>query len=91
VAVTNNPTNFPAAATVSGRTTKSNNTVFAFPNPTADWGQVLGYGLFVVSTVNGGICQYYNKLDSPNTVKAGLSPVQFDINQLVGEFAPSAG
>ncbi len=87
VAVTNNATNFPASTTVSGRTTQVNGTAFVFPNPTADWGLIIGWGAFTVATINTGICQYSNLLDSPITVKSGLSPVQFDIGQWVAEHA----
>lgn len=91
VSYTNNVTNWPAAATVSGRTTKANGTAVTYPNPTGDWGPVVGWGLFTVSTVNGGVCQYSNLLDSTITVKSGLTPVQFDIAQIVIEHARASG
>lgn len=83
ISVTNNVTNWPAAATVGAVTSKANGVAFAHPNPTADWGQVIGWGAFTVSTIGSGVCAYSNLLESPITVKAGLSPVQYDIGQLV--------
>lgn len=81
VAVANNVTNWPAAATVAGVTSKANGVAYAHPNPTGDWGLVIGWGAFTVST--GGVCQYSNLLDSSITVKSGLTPVQYDIGQLI--------
>jgi hypothetical protein len=45
VAVTNNTTNFPNA-TGGGPSLKVNGTVITFPAPTADWGTVVGWGLY---------------------------------------------
>lgn len=84
VAVTNNATNFPAAATVSGETTKSNGTKLTFPNPTGTWGAILYYGWFTVSS--GGTPEYSNQLDSSITVRSGNTPVEFDLAQLVMRF-----
>lgn len=91
VLFTNNTSNWPAAATVSNRTTKANNALITYPNPTADWGLIIGWGAFTVSPINTGICAYSNLLDSPITVKAGLTPVQFDVGQLIIEFARPTG
>jgi len=41
VAVTNNPTNFPAASAGS----KSNGTVITFPTPSANWGTAVAIGI----------------------------------------------
>lgn len=81
VAITNNATNFPPAATVAGVTTKKNGAKFTFPNPTGTWGQILAYGLFTAAT--GGTAQYTNLLDTPITVLSGNTPVEFDVNQVV--------
>lgn len=81
VAVTNNTTNFPAAVTTSGITTKSNGTKFTFPDPTGTWGNAIYYGWFTASS--GGTPEYTNPLDSGITIKSGNTPVEFDINQLV--------
>jgi hypothetical protein len=81
VAVVNNTTNFPAAVTTSGVTTKQNGAAFTFPNPTANWGQILYYGWFTAAT--GGVPEYANALDTPVTVNNGNTPVQFATGQLV--------
>lgn len=81
VAVTNNTTNFPAAITTSGVTTKSNGAKFTFPNPTANWGLMTHYGWFTAST--GGNPEYFNPLDASITVMNGNSPVEFDIGNLI--------
>lgn len=83
IAVTNNSTNWPAATTVGTVTSKANGTAFAHPNPTADWGLVIGWGAFTVSTIGSGVCAYANLLDGSITVKNGNTPVQYDIGQLV--------
>lgn len=90
VSSTNNGTNWPASATVSGKTTKANGTLITYPNPTADWGLIIGWGLFTVSPINTGTCAYSNLLDGSITVKSGLTPVQFDIGQLIVEFASAS-
>lgn len=81
VAVANNATNFPAAVTASGETTKSNGAKFTFPNPTSTWGLVVYYGWFTASS--GGTPEYSNPLDAPITIRSGNTPVEFDINQLI--------
>ena len=81
VTVTNNATNFPTAATVSGVTTKKNGAKFTFPNPSGLWGLITHYGFFTALT--GGTPEYSNPLDTPITIQSGNTPVEFDINQLV--------
>ncbi len=49
VAVTNNTTNWPNAS-AGNPTTKSNGAIFTFPTATADWGTVVGLGIFDAST-----------------------------------------
>ena len=83
LAITNNSTNFPAAATAGGTTSKANGAVFTHANPTADWGTIIGWGVFTVSTVNTGTCQYSNLLDGSITVRNGQTPVQYDVGQWV--------
>jgi hypothetical protein len=85
VAVVNSGTNFPAAATVSGITTKRNGVKFTFPNPTGTWGLITYYGWFTTST--GGSPEYTFELETPITVQSGNTPVEFDINQLEMEWA----
>lgn len=81
VSVTNNVTNFPAASTVDGITSKTNGTKLTFVNPTGTWGAILAYGWFLAST--GGTPEYWNPLDASVTVRNGNTPVEFDVNQLV--------
>lgn len=82
VTVTNNATNFPPATTVAGETKKANGTKLTFPNPTGNWGtSSLGhYGWFTAST--GGTPDFTNPVNSAITVKAGLTPVEFDVGTL---------
>lgn len=80
VAITNNATNWPAAATIGGVTTKKNGAKFTFPTPTGLWGLLSYYGLFVVSS--GGTPEFFNPLDTPITVQSGNTPVEFDIGFL---------
>lgn len=88
LSITNNSTNFPAAATVSGFTYKGNGVAFIHANPSADWGLVIGWGLFTVSS--GGVCQYSNFLDTSITIKGGQTPVQYDVGQfLISTARPS--
>lgn len=81
VAVTNNTTNFPAAVTNLGITTKTNGAAFTFTNPTGLWGLLTDLGWFTALT--GGVPQYVKELDTPITVQNGNTPVQFAIGQLV--------
>lgn len=81
VSITNNTTNFPAATTVDGVTSKSNGTKFTFVNPTGTWGVIVAYGFFLASS--GSTPEYWNPLDASITVRNGNTPVEFDINQLV--------
>lgn len=85
VAITNNATNFPAASSTSGVTSKSNGAKFTFPNPTGLWGAITYYGLFTASS--GGSPQYFNALDTPVTVQNGNTPVEFDVGNLVISFS----
>lgn len=87
-ATTNNATNYPAASTSSGTTTKANGTTFAFPNPTGTWGLITYFGFFTAST--GGLPEYWFKLDAAITVQNGNTPVQFDIGQLIMTFGATA-
>lgn len=85
VAIGNNTTNFPAATSLSGVTSKSNGAQFTFPTPTGLWGAITYYGLFTSSS--GGVPQYFNPLDTPVTVQNGNTPVQFDLGNLVLSFS----
>jgi hypothetical protein len=77
VSITNNTTNFPAATTSSGTTTKSNGAAFTFANPTGSWGTVTYWGLFTASS--GGTPEFTQALDNPVTIQSGNTPVQFAI------------
>jgi hypothetical protein len=59
VAITNNATNWPAAAGGS----KSNGTDIVFPAATADWGTLLGWGLF--DAASAGNLLYWGRLVGP--------------------------
>lgn len=85
LAIVNNATNFPAATTVGGITTKANGIKFTFVNPTGVWGLIAYYGFFTALT--GGTPEYSNALDAPITVRNGNTPVEFDIGQLVMTWA----
>jgi hypothetical protein len=80
VAVTNNATNFPAAATSSGVTTKVTGTDIVFTNPTGLWGQITYYGWYTVSS--GGTPEYTAPLDTPVAVSSGNTPVKVAAGQL---------
>lgn len=84
ISLTNNATNFPAASTSAGTTTKANGTAFTFANPTGNWGLLTYIGFFVATS--GGTPEYFFKLDANITVQSGNTPVQFDIGQLIMTF-----
>jgi hypothetical protein len=84
ITITNNATNFPAATTTAGTTTKTNGTAFVFANPTGTWGLLTYFGFFTALT--GGTPEYWFKLDANITVQNGNTPVQFDIGQLIMTF-----
>ena len=52
LAVTNNATNFPAAAAGA----KSNGTVFTFVTATANWGTVVAFAIFDAVTLGNMLC-----------------------------------
>ena len=66
-AVTNNATNWPAAAGGS----KSNGTAIAFPTATADWGTVVAFGLFDASS--GGNLLYWGALSASQSIPNGAT------------------
>lgn len=81
VAVLNNATNFPAATTVGGSTTKGIGVKVTYPNPTGSWGPLQQYGWF--ETATGGTPSYFNALNTVVTPTAGNAPVEFEPGQLV--------
>lgn len=77
VALTNNATNFPAAA--SGA--KSNGTAITFPNPTGSWGTaVVAVGLLDAS--NGGNLLYFAALTDPTKTFTIGDTASFPANSL---------
>lgn len=80
VAKTNNVTNFPAAATVSGVSSKTNGTKITFPNPTGNWGALIWYGIYTASS--GGTPEFVFPLDTAITATTGNTPVELDIGQI---------
>lgn len=85
VAVTNNAVNFPGAATAGGTTSKTSGAKVTFPNPTGAWGNLVEWGAFTTSS--GGTPRYTNPLDTSISPKAGNTPVEFDVGQLVTTWA----
>lgn len=84
VAVTNNATSFPPAATSQGITTKQNGVKMTFPNPTGSWGTLGYWGFFTASS--GGTPEWSGPLDTTISPKSGNTPVEFDVGQLVMSF-----
>jgi hypothetical protein len=77
VALTNNPSNFPAAT--GG--TKSNAAQVAFPSPTADWGTV--QSLFVADAASGGNVLAMADLTAPRMVTSGSAPAKVAVGALI--------
>lgn len=75
VAVANNATNWPAAA--SG--VKANGTAITFPTASGSWGTVAYYG--VMDASSAGNMLYYSALNTPKSVTSGDTPV-FSIGNL---------
>lgn len=68
VAVTNNSTNWPNAAS----RLKSNATLVAFPTSTASWGTVVGFALYDAATTGNFLA--YGALGSSLTIASGVTP-----------------
>lgn len=84
---TNNASNFPAATTVAGVTTKKNGTKITWPDPTGTWGLLPSVGFF--TTASGGLPEWMFKLETPITAQAGNTPVEIDVLQGVMRFGAS--
>jgi hypothetical protein len=82
VAVTNNATNFPAAAARS----KSNGTVITFPTASASWGTVSHFVLYDAATA--GTFRAWGALAAAQAIASGGTP-DFPIGALVID-APGA-
>lgn len=67
-AVTNNSTNWPAAAGA----VKSNGTAITFAQATAPWGNVTHFGVF--DALSGGNLLYWGALNTPRSVATGDTP-----------------
>lgn len=65
VAVTNNSTNWPAAAAGA----KSNGTVITFPTATADWGTIVAFAILDASS--GGNFLYWATLTTNRDILTG--------------------
>lgn len=70
VAVTNNATNWPAAAVASnGKTMKSNANSITFPTASADWGWITQWA--IVDAATGGNIYYYGTFDVAKQILFG--------------------
>lgn len=76
VAVVNNGTNWPAAASSQ----KKNGTAIIFPTATGNWGTITHFGLF--TALSAGTLAHYNALTAPLAVTSGMTPT-FAVNALV--------
>lgn len=76
VSVTNNATNWPAAA--AG--VKSNGTVFTFPTATADWGTVVAFA--ILDAASGGNFLFWATLTANRVILTG-DVASFAIGTLV--------
>jgi hypothetical protein len=74
-AITNNATNWPAAAAGS----KSNGTAFTFPTATAGWGTVVAFGIFDASVAGNLI--YWGPV-SPSHAVLNTETAQFPAGTL---------
>ena len=75
VAVTNNATNFPAAAAGA----KANGTAITFPTATANWGTVVAFGILDAS--GGGNLLAWADLTASKAVNSG-DTASFAVNDL---------
>jgi len=75
VAITNNPTSFPAAAARA----KANGVPITYPTATAGWGSILGVPYFDAATAGNFLG--YGALAAPVTVSTGATP-QINVGNL---------
>jgi hypothetical protein len=81
VASINNLTNWPLATIgADGIVRKQNGTKVTFVNPTAPWGTITHWGVFLALT--GGLPEWWQALDSPIAPRQGNTPVEFDAGML---------
>jgi len=76
VAVTNNATNFPAAAAGA----KANGTAITFPAPTANWGVVTHFAIYNAATVGNEL--FWGALTVSKTINSGDAAPSFAIGAL---------
>ena len=76
--VTNNTTNWPNA-TAADPSTKKNGAAINFTTPTADWGTVVGFGIYDASS--SGNLLWFGSLTSNQTINNG-NTVSFSVNDL---------
>ena len=76
VAVTNNATNFPAAAAGA----KSNGTAITFPAPTANWGVIVAFAIYDAATVGNEIT--WGAITPNKTVNSGDPAPSFAVGDL---------
>jgi hypothetical protein len=69
--MTNNSTNFPAASSGS----KSNGVAITFATPTADWGEVVGFGVYDASSGGNLLCHGFLGNDAGKIFTAATSDV----------------
>lgn len=69
VAITNNATNFPNAAS-AGPASKASGAAFTFPVPTANWGTVTHFGFFDAA-VGGGALWAFAPLTASKVISLG--------------------
>lgn len=72
VAMTNNATNFPAATSSAGVTTKQNGTVITFPQASGSWGTP-GYWV-VYDAASTGTLIAYGTITTPKAIGNGDTP-----------------
>ncbi len=66
----------PADGFPSYKTGPRSTVTWAFGVPSADWGDVVGFGIYAAST--GGSPRYVGSLNSPQTILNGATAPQFD-------------
>jgi hypothetical protein len=76
VAVTNNATNFPAAAAGA----KANGTAITFPSPTANWGVVVAFAILDAASAGNFLC--WGAITPNKTVNNGDPAPSFAIGDL---------
>jgi hypothetical protein len=71
-AITNNVTNFPAAATAAGVSSKENGTTIQFVQATANWGTCTHWGIF--DALTAGNLLFHGALTASRSIVSGDTP-----------------